>query len=135
MTGLTQAGAQAALNAQVGVAVSGVTTYLALLTSDPTGLTTVAALTEDTTSGYSRQTMTWGSPTAAYPSVIANTNLVVFGPYSANMALAAQWVALVTSASGTGGSLLYTWTLDAPQQVLSTQEISIAAGALTISQS
>jgi hypothetical protein len=134
MTGIAAAGAQDQLNALVGTAVSGVSTYLALLTADPSGLTTVAALSEVTTSGYSRVLMTWGSPTLAIPSVVANTNLVTFGPMTANMALAAQWLALVTSASGTSGELKFTWTMDEPEQVLSTQTVDIAAGELTISQ-
>jgi hypothetical protein len=132
MTGIAQSGAQDALNGITGVTAS-VTTYLALLTADPTGLTTISALSEVTTSGYSRQTMSWGSPTAAYPSVIANTNLVTF-TMSANMSLPAQWVALVTASSGTSGELKYSWTLAEPEQVLATQSVSIPAGALTITQ-
>jgi len=134
MTGTAQSGAQDALSAMVGSGVSSGTYYFALLTADPTGLTTVAALTEVTTSGYARVAAAWGSPTAAYPSVIANSGTITFGPMTSNMLLPAQWIALVTSSSGTGGSLKYTWTLNAPQQVASTQSIVIAAGALTITQ-
>lgn len=134
MTGLTQAGAQDELNALVGTAVSGITTYLALLTADPTDAVLISDLSEVTTSGYSRVSMTWGSPSAAYPSVVSNTNLVTFGPMSANMTIPAQWLALVTAASGTSGELKYTWTMKEPQQALATQEILIAAGALTITQ-
>lgn len=130
MTGLAPAGAQAQLTALV----SG-TTYLAACTADPSSALEVADLTELTTSGYSRVTMAWNSPTASIPSVMTNSNLVTFGPMSANMALAIQWVALITSSSGTSGSLLYTWTLDAPQQVSATQSINIAAGGLAISLS
>lgn len=133
MTGIAVTGAQAALNAIVGNEPS-VATYMALLTADPSGFTTVSALSEVTTSGYARVSMTWGSPTAVIPSVIANTNLIAFGPMSANMSLPGQWLALVTSSSGTGGSLIYTWTMNEPEQVLSTQTVDIAAGALTISQ-
>ena len=135
MPGTAQAGAIAALNGLTGVGVPAVPTYIALLTADPTGLTTIAALSEVTTSGYSRQSVSWGSPTMAYPSVIANSNLLTFGPMSANMSLPAQWAALVTSSSGTSGSLLYTWILENPQQVLATEDINIAAGALTITES
>lgn len=132
MTGIAQGGAQDGLNAIVGTAVSGVTTYLALLTADPSGLSTIAALSEVTTSGYARVAMTWSAPSASIPSVISNTNLVAFGPMTANMALPAQWLALVTSASGTSGELKYTWSMDNPEQVLATQTVNIAAGALTI---
>ena len=135
MTGIAQGGAQDSLNALVGTTVSGVSTYLALLTADPSGLSTIAALTEVTTAGYARVAVVWGTPSATYPSVVSNTNLITFGPMSANMTLPAQWLALVTSASGTSGELKYTWILNAPQQVLATQTVAIAAGALTISQS
>jgi len=109
--------------------------YLALLTSDPTGLTTIAELTEVNTSGYSRVTTTWGYASASVPSTIANSDTIIFGPMSGDMILAAQWVALVTVASGTTGLLKYTWTLDEPEQVETSQSIAIATGTLTISQS
>jgi hypothetical protein len=135
MTGTAQYGAQQELYALTGTAVGSVTTYLALCTADPSSAVTVAEISEVTTAGYARAEVVWNTPTAAYPSVITNSNLIVWGPMSANMALAAQWVAMVTSASGTSGQLLYTWTLDDPQQVYATQEIAIAAGELSISQS
>lgn len=109
--------------------------YLALLTSDPTGQTTIAGLTEVTTSGYSRIPVTFSAATAATPSVALNSSLLTFGPMSANMTLAAQWLAMVTVSSGTVGFLLNTWTLSTPQQVSATQTINIAAGALQITQS
>jgi len=135
MTGIAPSGAQDQLNALVGAGVSSGTYYLALCTADPSQATTVAALQEVTTSGYARVAVTFGSPTNAYPSVIANSAIISFGPFTANMALAAQWLAMVTSSSGTGGALKYTWTLDSPEQVNATQYINIAAGAITISQS
>lgn len=109
--------------------------WIALLTADPTGLTTIAALTEVTTTGYARTACVFTPATATNPSVISNSSLLTFGPMTANMTLAAQWAALVTVASGTVGHLHFTWTLDQPQQVLATQEIAIAAGTLSITQS
>ena len=109
--------------------------YLALLTADPTGLTTIASLTECADAGYVRQAVTFNSATSAVPSVSSNSSLIQFGPFSVNMTLGAQWLALVTSSTGTTGFLLETWTLSTPQQVLSTQSIDIAAGALNITQS
>jgi hypothetical protein len=135
MTGLMQTGAQNELNALTGTSVSSQTMYLALCTADPSNAVLVSDLQEVTTSGYSRVEVTFNSPTASYPSVITNSNLITFGPMTANMTLGTQWVAMVTSASGTGGSLIYTWTLDTPQQVDATQEIAIAAGDLSVSQS
>ena len=120
-----------------GSAWAAITTdlYLALCTADPSGLTTIGALTEVTTSGYSRVATTWGYSSATVPSTISNSDTIIFGPMSADMLLAAQWVALVTVASGTTGLLKYTWVLDEPEQVETSQSIAIAVGTLTISQS
>lgn len=109
--------------------------YLALCTADPTGSTTIAQLQEVTTAGYSRIQVQWNFALSTFPSQISNSNLLQWGPMTANMALAAQWVALVTVASGTVGYLLYTWAMNAPQQVLATQYLSIAASQVTITQS
>jgi hypothetical protein len=51
-----------------------------------------------------------------------------------NMALPVQWIALVTTQSGTNGFLRETWTLSAPEQVLASQTIDIPANALVITQ-
>lgn len=109
--------------------------YLALCTADPSSATTIAQLQEVTTAGYSRVQLNWNGATAALPSVISNSNLIQFGPMTANMTLAAQWVALVTVASGTVGYLLYTWAMSQPQQVNATQFVSIPATDLAINQS
>jgi hypothetical protein len=111
------------------------TNFLALCTADPTGLSTIAALTEDTTSGYSRVAVSFVAATASTPSVAVNSNLVSFGPYTANQSLPCQWAALVTVASGSTGLLLDSWTLTPQEQVLATQTIDIAAGTLQLTQS
>ena len=115
--------------------------FIALLTADPTTTgpgggfsVNVSDLVEDTTSGYSRQSVTWSVGTTAYPSVSVNTNALVFGPYSANQLLPVQWAAMVTSAAGIFGTLLYSWQLAQPQQVSISQEIVVAASALTLDQ-
>lgn len=109
--------------------------YLALCTADPTGASTIAQLQEVTTAGYSRIQVQWNFATASYPSVIASSNLIQFGPMTANMTLATQWAALVTAASGTNGYVLYTWAMNAPQMVQATQFVSIAADEVLIYQS
>jgi hypothetical protein len=109
--------------------------YLALCTADPSNATTIAGIQEVTTSGYSRVQVQWNPATATLPAVISNTSLIQFGPMTANMTLASQWVALVSVASGTTGFLLYTWTLSKPQQVVATQYVAIPASDLTINQS
>lgn len=108
--------------------------YLALLTANPAGVTTMAGLTEVTTTGYSRQQVTWGNPTAVYPSVLVNTNTITFGPMTADMLVAATYMALVTVASGTAGNIDYAWSIPA-QQVDTSQNIQIAIGQLALSQS
>lgn len=109
--------------------------YLALCTADPSKAVFISDLQEVTTAGYSRVAVTFNPATNTIPSVSNNSGLIVFGPVTANMALSTQWLALVTVASGTVGNLAYTWTLDAPQQVLATKEIAIAADAITMNQS
>lgn len=115
--------------------VAAVLPYLALCTADPTGNTTIAQLAECTDSGYTRVQTTFGAATATTPVVSSNSNLLVFGPFTVNMSLPVQWLALVSVASGTSGLLLNSWTISTPQQVSATQTIDIAVGALEITQS
>lgn len=127
--------------------------YLCLLVSDPTiagpgggmvvNMSDLNAI-EDTTAGYLRQPVTFSTAAVSSPSSFQTTNLVTFGPYSANQAAAVGWTALVavphqvtsgyTPIAGTvnSGLLLYVWQVPNPQQALSTQSISIAAGTMNI---
>src|SRR6185437_13080249 len=50
--------------------------YLALLTADPTGLTTIAALNECTDAGYARQQVTFSGATATSPVTSSNSGLI-----------------------------------------------------------
>jgi hypothetical protein len=109
--------------------------YLALCTADPSGQVNVSGLTECADSGYSRQAGPFAQATAAYPSVAAGSSLIQFGPFSVNMALPVQWLALVNTPSGTGGFVFQTWTLSQQWQVLATQTIDIPVSSLTITQS
>jgi hypothetical protein len=109
--------------------------YLALLTADPTGATTISQLSECTDSGYSRQEVTWNQATSGVPVSIQSSALITFGPFSVNMTLPCQWLALVSVPTGTSGLLLETFTLSSPQQVLATQNITLAPQALTITDS
>jgi hypothetical protein len=74
----------------------------------------------------------FGAASAAYPSVCSNSSLLTFGPFTVNMSLPVQWLALVSVSSGTTGLLLNSWTIKTPQQVSATQTINIATNALTI---
>lgn len=126
--------------------------YMCLLTADPTTVVSggpavnISDLStiEDTTSGYQRQYVTWGSAAVSEPSAILNSNQFTFGPYTANQAAAIGWAAfiLVPAANSTAGSpiastvhnglLMYMWQVPNPQQVLSTQSITIAANTFDI---
>jgi hypothetical protein len=115
--------------------------YLALLITDPATsgsgggpAVNVSDLIEDTTSGYARQLITFSDAVSGIPNMLSNSAAITFGPYSANMPAAAQWAAMVTSASGSSGLLLYTWDLDTPQQVDVSQEIIIPAGDLVLDE-
>lgn len=106
--------------------------YLALLTISPASAITVAdvAACELTTAGYARAAVTFTAASAAYPSVTFNNGLVTWGPFSADMAQAVRWIALVSSSSGTGGSFLYWWTLPEAVQAPASQPIQIPTGGL-----
>lgn len=108
--------------------------YLALLTANPSGATSLAGITEVTTGGYARQLVTWGNPTAAYPSALVNTNTITFGAFTADMLVPAIYLAMVTESSGTTGNIDYAWSIPA-QQVETSQNIQIAIGQLALSQS
>jgi hypothetical protein len=115
--------------------------YLALLTADPdtsgaggTPAVSLSDLLEDTTSGYARQLFVMSGATPGPPAGMVNANTITFGPYGANMPVADQWSALVTSASGTSGLLLYTWDLDTIEQVSVSQNIVFPAGSLSLGQ-
>jgi hypothetical protein len=109
--------------------------YLALLSADPTGSTQISQLAECQDSGYSRVQVVFNPATATTPVSINNNAVITFGPFSVNMSLPCQWLALVSSPSGSTGALLETFTLNEPQQVLATQTINLAPAALTITDS
>jgi hypothetical protein len=112
------------------------TRYLALLTADPVlgGAVNIsdAGFVECTTSGYARQSVTFSEASAAYPSASSNTNLVSFGPFSATMLAPVQWVAMVTSASGTTGYFLASWNMPVALQVDTSQYIYVGVGSLLL---
>ncbi|MER5754285.1 hypothetical protein [Streptomyces sp. NPDC002088] len=108
--------------------------YLALLTSDPAGDGEVISMTnlpEITTSGYARQQVVWTAPSGE-PMTTANNALLFYGPFTADMVDAAAFAALVTTASGTSGSVIYVWPIDSPLQAVTNESLQIAAGALTL---
>lgn len=128
---------RALLNYVTGTSLGGwtppTTTYLMLLTADPSLTATIpsdptlAELPELSAAGYNRQTVTWSS--AATPtnglSQIANSNLVTFGPFTApsGSGSATTFGALVNVGSGTTGEVFAVWKWD--NSVLAPQNQSI----------
>ncbi|MGW0060365.1 phage tail fiber protein [Streptosporangium sandarakinum] len=137
MPGTPNAGAAAdALDYFVGRAVknpSPYTTYVALLTSEPPVGATMAQMAEVSTPGYSRQPATWAPASATVPSATSNTNLLTFGPVTADMTAMATHCALVTSLIGTSGEIREVWRLDAAQQAVNGQALQMGTGKLTLS--
>ena len=121
----------------------GATLYTALVTASPFtsgpaggAAQAISDLVELTTAGYSRQVVDFSNAAGSYPSPVANSAVITFGPMSAAMTLAAQWAALITHApSGTSGLLLYFWQLDDVQQVSVSQSIQIPIGDLALLES
>lgn len=126
---LSTVGANIALDAVSGrVTATARTTYLALLTAAPTDATTVAGMTEVSTAGYARQTVTWTAPTGD-PARTQNSAVITFGPFTADPPNVTH-CALVSSASGTTGDFLMFWTLDVAKDAATNESIQFAAGAL-----
>lgn len=106
--------------------------YLALLTADPTGLVNISDLTECQDAGYARQLAPFNPATSTSPVTANNSSLIQFGPFTVNMALPVQWMALVSAQAGNNGQLYQTWTLSQQWQVLATQTIDIPTAGLAI---
>ena len=137
MTGqLTQFGANRAVRAGVGQAVGAASAmYLALATAEPASPDTATLLTfngnEISTPGYSRQVVTWTSPSGD-PSQIASAAIVEFGPFEADPPSVSH-LFLCDTSIGTSGNVLAYWTLDSPCDAADGDSIRIAPGDLTIS--
>jgi len=113
------------------------TVYLALLTGSVDASATVATLPEVGTAGYARQPLAWtvpARPTPDQPVTTLNSALITFGPFTAAMLQDAQWAALVTSASGTSGTVQYAWPL--PQSLTAdvNESIQIPINKIAIAQ-
>jgi hypothetical protein len=86
-------------------------------------------------SGSFTSNASWTYLGSGYPAGIANTAALTWGPYTAAQSLPIQWAALVTCSSGSLGLLKYMWSLPEPQQVNTSQSITLPAGYLTLGQS
>lgn len=109
------------------------TMYLALLTAACTDSTTMGTMTELTTpgtNGYSRQSVTFTDPAATEES--HNSALLVFGPFTTDLA-SCGYCALVSASTGTTGDLVWYWTLDVAKDPASGDTIEFAIGDLSMS--
>jgi hypothetical protein len=128
---LSQVGANNALDGALGRATQTArTVYLALLSAAPSDTSTLASMTEITTSGYSRQSITWAAPSGD-PSSTSNSNLITFGPFSADPPNVTH-CACVSAASGTTGDFIAHWALTAAKDAANGESISFAIGALVM---
>jgi hypothetical protein len=131
----SDAGSAKALDAVTGRAtVTAATKYLALLTAAPSDTTTPATMTEYAATGYSRQAVEWDAPALNGSSIqeTKNTNVETFGPFTAGTGATITHVALVTSSSGTTGTIDAIWTLDNSRTPGTNDSLQIAAGALKL---
>jgi hypothetical protein len=134
MAGTTDVWAGNALDFLTGRATALVaprTTYLALCIADPGNAATMATLPEISTAGYARQQVVWTAPSGA-PMTTMNNALLFFGPFTAAMTDAAAYGALVSTASGTSGDVIFAWPIPNPLLAAVNESLQIAAGALTL---
>jgi hypothetical protein len=133
---LTQYGANRAVQAGVGQSVSAASgMYVALATAQPASPDTATLATfasnEISDSGYSRQAVTWSSPSGD-PSQVSNSADITFGPFSGSPGTITHCF-LCDAASGTSGNVLAYWTLDASKTPTAGESLKFATGDLTMS--
>ena len=130
MTGqLTLYGRQRAINAGIGNSESAIATkYLAMATALPTGpgTATLASFNahEITTSGYSRQEITFSTPTGG---TVSNAGTVLYGSFSADPP-SLQYIWECDTSTGTTGNVVAYWTLDDPLDAASGDFIQFSPG-------
>jgi hypothetical protein len=121
-----------------GPAIS--STYLALLTNAASGSvdntwTTMASPTEYApTTGYARQVLGPTTPTVASPSVISNTGILTFGPFTGTVTGTVVW-GMLTDATGAGAGatakLICAFLLTATRTPAVGDSLQAAASAFT----
>jgi hypothetical protein len=108
--------------------------YLALLTAAPTDTNlTMAAVTEYAPTGYARQVFGPTTATAAEPSVISNTGVLTFGPFTAGTGSAVTHAAICDAVSGTAANIIATVALTASRTPAIGDSLQAAASAFTFS--
>jgi len=108
--------------------------YVALLTATPTDTNlTMAAVTEYTATGYSRQVFGPGSASAAEPSVISNSGTITFGPFTAGTGSTVTHIAICDASSGTTANIIATAALSASRTPATGDSLQAAAAAISFS--
>ena len=133
---LTQFGANRAVQAGVGVNVAATAAmYIALATAEAAtpDVATLAsfAANEISTAGYSRQEVTFASPSGD-PSAISNDAAITFGPYTADPPEVTHCFLCDTSI-GTSGNVMAYWTLTTPRNANDGDTQFFGVGDLNIS--
>lgn len=134
MSGATSVWAGKALDFLTGRAVAYTAprnVYLALLIAEPGDPADLTTLAEVATPGYARQQVVWTAPTGA-PMTTQSNALLFYGPFTSDMTDSATHAALVTSASGTAGDVIFVWPIADPLLAVTNESLQIAAGALTL---
>jgi hypothetical protein len=130
MTGqLTTYARNRAVNAGVGNSESAIATqYLAMATALPRGPSTATlasfAVHEIATAGYSRQAVTWASPSGG---TIAHSGNEIFGAFSADPP-SVPYIWECDTSTGTTGNVIAYWTLDDPLDAASGDFIQFSPG-------
>lgn len=133
---LTQYGANRAVQAGVGQAVTAASAmYIALATAQPGGPDTATLATfagnEIDTAGYQRQAVTWCAP-AGDPSLISNDPELAFGPFTADPPEVTHCFLCDTSI-GTSGNVLAYWALEEARNAENGDTLYFSVGDLEIS--
>jgi hypothetical protein len=108
--------------------------WIALLTATPTDTSlTMVALTEYAATGYARQVFGPGAPTAAEPSVISNSGVITFGPFTAGTGAVVTHAAICDAVSGTAANIIATVALTSSRTPATGDSLAAAASAFTFS--
>lgn len=108
--------------------------WLALLTATPTDTNlTMAAVTEYAATGYARQVFGPTSATAAEPSVISNTGIITFGPFTAGTGATVTHAVICDAVSGTTANIIASVALTASRTPATGDSLQAAASAFTFS--
>lgn len=106
--------------------------FIALLTATPTDTNlTMAAVTEYGATGYARQVFGPTTATAAEPSVISNTGVITFGPFTAGTGAAVTHAAVCDAVSGTTANIIGTVALTTSRTPATGDSLQAAASAFT----